>query len=247
MSTLFVDNAYGTLGSGLLTTDSALNFTAGHGARFPAVTAPDVLYCCILNSSNILEEVIITAHTSGADSCTITRAAGGTTAKAWNTGDRIEARLSTTSFKAAVKFFAFDAGTRMAFNQTAAPTGWTKDTTAAANDSAMRIVTGTAGTFGSAGGSAAFSTALATPALSGTTDGHQLTIAEMPSHTHPSSANNTPGNQIVAAGGTGVATFGTVTGSTGGDGTHLHNLSSNGQAVINVKYNDFIVASKDSY
>jgi hypothetical protein len=97
MATLLADNAYGTLGGALTTTDTTLNFTSGHGARFPTVTAPDVLYCCILNDNNILEEVIITAHTASADSCTITRAAGATTAKAWASGDRIEARLSKTA------------------------------------------------------------------------------------------------------------------------------------------------------
>lgn len=99
MATLLADNAFGTLGSGLLTSDTTLNFTAGHGARFPAVTAPDVLYCCILNASNILEEVQITAHTVNADSCTIVRAQGGTTAKVWNAGDRIEARVSKTTLQ----------------------------------------------------------------------------------------------------------------------------------------------------
>lgn len=49
----------------------------------------------------------------------------------------------------------FDAGTKMLFQQTAAPTGWTKQTTH--NDKALRVVSGTA----SSGGSVAFTTALA--------------------------------------------------------------------------------------
>lgn len=89
------DNAYGTLASGLAVGDTTLTFTSGHGARFPAVAAGQVLNCCILNSNNTLEEIQITAHTAGADSATIVRAAGGTTAKVWNAGDRIEARLSS--------------------------------------------------------------------------------------------------------------------------------------------------------
>jgi hypothetical protein len=47
----------------------------------------------------------------------------------------------------------FPSGTRMPFQQTAAPTGWTKDTNAAYNDAAIRSTTGTVGT----GGSTAFS------------------------------------------------------------------------------------------
>lgn len=97
MTTLvFADNAYGTIGSGLIASDTTLAFTSGHGARFPAVAAGQALYCCILNANNVLEEVIITLHVAGSDSATMTRAAGSTTAKVWSSGDRIEARLSSS-------------------------------------------------------------------------------------------------------------------------------------------------------
>jgi hypothetical protein len=95
MALILEDNSYGTLASGLAAGDTALTFTAGHGARFPAVAAGDSLYCCLLNTSNVLEEIIVTAHTAGADTATISRAANGTTAKAWAAGDRIEARVSS--------------------------------------------------------------------------------------------------------------------------------------------------------
>ena len=80
----------------------------------------------------------------------------------------------------------FASGTKMLFQQTAAPTGWTKDTTH--NDKALRITSGTVGT----GGSVAFETAFAsqTPAgtistsVSGTVGGTSLSIAQIPSHTH---------------------------------------------------------------
>ena len=92
----------------------------------------------------------------------------------------------------------FPSGTKMLFNQTAAPTGWTKDATNN-NDSALRVVTGTAGT----GGSVAFSTAMATPAvagsvgltgdlaagnlavsMSGNISDTTLSAAQIPSHQH---------------------------------------------------------------
>jgi hypothetical protein len=57
---------------------------------------------------------------------------------------------------------AFPAGTVMLFAQTAAPTGWTKNTTTGDN-SALRVVTGTAST----GGSVAFTSAFASQAVSG--------------------------------------------------------------------------------
>ena len=69
---------------------------------------------------------------------------------------------------------ALPSGTKMLFQQTAAPVGWTKDTTN--NDKALRVVSGTAGS----GGTSAFSTV-----FSGSTVGHTtLTTNQMPSHNH---------------------------------------------------------------
>ena len=79
---------------------------------------------------------------------------------------------------------AFPSGTKMLFQQTAAPTGWTKDT--AHNDKAIRVVSGTVGS----GGTNAFSTLDATAlgtitsSISGSVSGHTLTTSEIPSHTH---------------------------------------------------------------
>jgi hypothetical protein len=56
---------------------------------------------------------------------------------------------------------AFDSGTLMLFQQTAAPTGWTKSTTH--NNKALRVVSGTA----SSGGTVAFTTAFASKPVSG--------------------------------------------------------------------------------
>ena len=93
------DNAYGTLGGALASTASSITFTSGHGARFPAVAAGECLYVCLLNSNNVLEEIQITTHTASADTADVVRAVGATTAKAWNAGDRIEARLSSTAIQ----------------------------------------------------------------------------------------------------------------------------------------------------
>ena len=68
----------------------------------------------------------------------------------------------------------FPAGTKMLFQQTAAPTGWTKQTTH--NDKVLRVVSGTPGS----GGSVPFSTFLGRTS----TDGVTLSTAHMPSHNH---------------------------------------------------------------
>ena len=96
-SVKLADNAYGTLGGALASTASSITFTSGNGARFPAVAAGECLYVCLLNSNNVLEEIQITTHTASADTADVVRAVGATTAKAWNAGDRIEARLSSTA------------------------------------------------------------------------------------------------------------------------------------------------------
>jgi hypothetical protein len=152
----------------------------------------------------------------------------------------------------------FPAGTRMSFQQTAAPTGWTKDTTAALDNTAMRIVTGSVVN----GGSVAFTTAFAsqTPTgsvsitnVTGTAGATTLTTPQIPSHSHP---NGSDPNGPRRAPGTSIqpAVPGTAeTGLTGGDGSHDHPFSfSSGSAsftgnAINlaVKYYDFIIASKD--
>ena len=123
----------------------------------------------------------------------------------------------------------FATGTRMSFQQTAAPTGWTKDTTAGINDSILRLVTGSV----SSGGSVAFSTWAAQTADGATT----LSTPQIPSHTHSYTRIGPPGGAAPDEGGTGAQSDNT--GATGGGGSHTHSLTQS------LKYYDFIIASKD--
>ena len=148
----------------------------------------------------------------------------------------------------------FTSGTVMLFAQTAAPTGWTKNTSTGDN-TALRLVTGTAST----GGSVAFTTAFAsqTPSgsvsVSGSAGNTTLSTPQIPSHSHtvgtgfggaatPVQANrsyntNTP------------QTFNS--GSTGGGGSHDHPLTISsstfsGNAInLAVSYVDVIRATKN--
>ena len=131
---------------------------------------------------------------------------------------------------------AFPSGTRLAFQQTSAPTGWTKDTTAALDDSIMRIVTGTV----SSGGSTAFSTFNAQTATGGTT----LATTQIPSHTHGSVISSSTSNSASGANITTGTSKSSVyvsgsTGGSGGGGSHSHSMTAS------IKYNDFIIASKN--
>ena len=156
----------------------------------------------------------------------------------------------------------------MLFQQTAAPTGWTKDTTH--NDKALRIVSGAAGS----GGSNSFSTVMAQTTIGN----HTLTAAEIPSissgavngitvypagnggyYVPLSSWGSAWGNDIVS--GVGVSGAYTLPYCANGFLTYTNSFSANinitvastntgGAAhnhpiTMNMQYVDTIVASKD--
>lgn len=118
----------------------------------------------------------------------------------------------------------FDSGTRMLFQQTAAPVGWTKVTTH--DNKALRVVSGAAGSGGSVDFTAAF--------VNGSTGSHALTLAEIPAH----------GGHIGTIGPGGAvedpqASPNVSSDSLGGGQGHSHTLN------LDVKYVDMIIASKD--
>lgn len=153
----------------------------------------------------------------------------------------------------------FASGTVMMFRQTAAPTGWTKDTTNY-NDHALRVVTGTIGS----GGSVNFSTAMASQAVGGSVSvsgggvsATTLSTAQLPSHGH-----NLSGPAWVQFGsGVGRWPDGSGWGSsdlglsqpaaTGSGSSHTHSFTAptasfSGNAInMAVKYCDVIFATKN--
>ena len=124
----------------------------------------------------------------------------------------------------------------MLFQQTSAPTGWTKQTTH--NNKALRVVSGTAGT----GGSVDFTTAFATPAVSGSVSATTLSESQMPSHRHQAAYTAGGGGDPWLNGESSGAPY--YTSYTGGNGSHTHSLSG-ATTTINVSYVDLIIASKD--
>ena len=139
----------------------------------------------------------------------------------------------------------FAATTAMIFKQTAAPTGWTKVLT---NDnSALRVVTGTAGT----GGSVAFTTAFASQGVAGTNGASgatTLTTAQIAAHTHPLVGGPnavTPASIVTVS--ANATPSSSNTGSSGGGGSHTHSAAAFTGTAINlaVAYVDVIVATKD--
>ncbi len=123
----------------------------------------------------------------------------------------------------------FPSGTIMLFQQTAAPTGWTK--LATHNNKALRVVSGSVGS----GGSSTFSTVFGKTA----TNGHAITTAQMPSHTHTYSKFQSGGTGFsIGAGGTQGGVNNSTT-SAGSGNTHSHSMD------IRVQYVDVIFASRD--
>lgn len=131
-------------------------------------------------------------------------------------------------------------GTLMLFQQSSAPTGWTKATTH--NDKALRVVSGSA----SSGGSSAFSTVFGKTQ----TDAHTLTSSQVPQTTtalvfkNKAGSGDPPGDSISEqttwSGGATYEFQNTYDlANNGAGGSHPHPMD------IRVQYVDVIIASKD--
>lgn len=135
---------------------------------------------------------------------------------------------------------SFPSGTRMLFQQTAAPPGWTKLTDH--DNKALRVVSGTAGSGG-------------TGAFTGIFSARTLTVANLPSHSH---GVNDPGHAHTFPRSEGYL-FGTANGAGNGDGDPPHtawtfsattgiSIQSTGSGSpidFAVAYVDVIIAQKD--
>ena len=155
-------------------------------------------------------------------------------------------------------------GTRMLFQQTSAPTGWTK-VTSGVDNRALRLVSGTAGTGGSNSFTGVLNSTVTTS--NGNVQGHALTTAQMPEHYHFAfrsgnhgqnqngtnmSSNNYPGSGSGRSNlyeGYNISRSNNVpnigrTSSRGSGNTHDHGFT-NPNFNLNVAYTDVIIAAKD--
>ena len=136
----------------------------------------------------------------------------------------------------------FASGTKMIFNQTASPIGWTK-VTGSGNDTALRVTTGTVGT----GGSVAFETAFASQSV-GTTS---ISIAQLPTG-NIGSFNPGAGREYVVTNASGhIDTGGNDAWTADAVGTEQVSSAGSGSAHghgaidLDVSYVDVIIATKD--
>ena len=156
----------------------------------------------------------------------------------------------------------FASGTRMLFNQTSAPTGWTK-VTSGVDNRALRIVTGTVGSGGSSGFTNVLNSSVTT--ANGSVSNHTLTTTQLAAHFHDvwtrnesaidgsrssgSLSNQPQGNWYTAGSGyrqvhIGGNHYAPTSGNTGGGGSHNHGFT-NPNFNLNVAYTDVIIAQKN--
>lgn len=164
-------------------------------------------------------------------------------------------------------YWMYPAGTRKLFVQSAAPTGWTKDTTH--DNKSLRVVSGNGG---GSGGNINFTTSFpatakpisvpisTTPQVTSPTGQTQwsvgdttLSVSQIPQHTHSSLCGPTGGagaNPFSNAGNRRVSGS-SATGSTGGGGSHNHTFSATASVVttgnttmdLRVQYVDVLICS----
>ncbi len=137
----------------------------------------------------------------------------------------------------------FSAGTRMLFQQSAAPPGWVKETNAAYNNVALRIVTGDV----SSGGNLDFSSVFTNKAytVTGTVGATTLSVGQLAAHNHTAALTNSEtGTSQLPTCGT-VSQGNMTTNSAGSSQSHSHSFYSGAASVnLSVKYRDFIIAAK---
>jgi hypothetical protein len=140
-------------------------------------------------------------------------------------------------------------GTLMLFQQTAAPTGWVKQTTH--DNKALRVVSGTAGSGGSTVFTSVFANQTPTITTSGlSAAGTTLSTSQMPSHNHGLTTIS-PSYPVYGGFAYEASEFPNFTtrftNAEGGGGSHTHSISGSATSsaiTLNVQYVDLIIASK---
>ena len=220
------------LGAGLNITDLPANTTM-NGIGIVTTTATQTLTNKTLTSPTVNSGTFSGGTFSGTP--TAPTATAGTN----------DTQIASTAFVSTALANYFPSGTRILFQQTAAPTGWTKDTTH--DNKALRVVSGST----SSGGSVAFTSAFASQAVDGTVGSTTLGTSAIPSHTHnyfgytAAQKGQAAAARIVTNNST-TASVGVTLGASavGGGGSHSHSFT--GTAInLAVQYVDVIIAQKN--
>ena len=226
-SALFLNFYTTTLSASISSTATTMSVSSTTG--LPSSLASGQFIPMILTSAaatGTVYEIVYVTGISGS-SLTITRGQEGTSALNWNASDIVYSNntAQTTAQN-------FPSGTRLLFQQSTVPPGWTQDTTVQ-NDSLLRIVNGTTvSTYAGSGVSVV---------LRGgeSTDGTALSAAEIPNHTHTMEdhqhetplLDNGSGGYYLSAGPFGASGSGSAVdgfNATGGSGGYMLTNTMNG-------------------
>jgi len=95
MGIKFTNNASTTIGGSITDSGTSISVASGTGSSFPALAGGDYFYATLINSSNELEIVKVTARST--DTMTVVRAQDNTVARAYAAGSRFELRVTAGS------------------------------------------------------------------------------------------------------------------------------------------------------
>lgn len=98
MAIKFTNNASASLASAITASAVTISLASGQGALFPAISGSDYFLATLVDSSNNIEIVKVTARTS--DTLTVVRGQDSTTARAFNAGDKLENRVTAAGLNA---------------------------------------------------------------------------------------------------------------------------------------------------
>lgn len=98
MTVKFTNNASATLATGINSSVTSIQVTSSQGGQFPTLAAGDYFFATLIDSSNNIEIVKVTARS--ADTLTVVRGQDDTIAKAYVAGDKIELRTTAASLNA---------------------------------------------------------------------------------------------------------------------------------------------------
>ena len=97
MGVKVTNNGFGTLSAGINSSATTVTVDSGQGARFPTLASGDFFFATLVDTSNNLEIIKVTARST--DSMTVIRGQDNTTALSFSIGDRIELRPTAALFE----------------------------------------------------------------------------------------------------------------------------------------------------
>ena len=92
MAALFTNNASAPIASSIISSSTSITVSSGQGVEFPTITGSDYFMATLVDTSNNLEIIKVTARTG--DTMTVVRAQESTTARAYSAGSLLELRIT---------------------------------------------------------------------------------------------------------------------------------------------------------